>query len=268
MSLLDAVTPVILTYDEEPNIARTLARLEFARDIVVIDSGSTDGTLEILHADSRVRVFSRKFASHAEQWGFAVFETGIATDWILRLDADYQLTDEIIEELRQTNPSPDVAAFRIGFGYAIFGAPLRTSLYPPNTILLRRGCFSVNDKGHTEAWRVEGKIADLRSKIVHDDWKCTSRFVSSQIRYMAREIEVLDPSPNAFKTWLRRHPPLMPAATFFYAYFCKGLVLDGRAGLYYALQRLVAETILSLMLLERKIQRDGAARKIARRGRF
>lgn len=256
MTFLDQITPVILTFNEEENIARTLARLDWAHDIVVVDSGSTDRTLDISRGDPRVRVFNRAFDSHARQWGFAVHETNVATDWILRLDADYQLTNELIAELRATTPATETSAFRVGFDYAIFGIPLRTSLYPGNTILLRTGCFEVYDKGHTEAWRIAGPIIDLTQKIIHDDRKPMGRFVPAQARYMARELETLGPISAGFKVWLRRHPPLMPLAVFVYTYFFKGLFLDGRAGLFYAMQRLVAESVLSLMVLEEKIIKE------------
>ena len=65
---------------------------------MVVDSGSSDDTLSILGGFAKVRLFSRAFDSHAGQWHYATLETGIATQWILRLDADYQLSDALIEE--------------------------------------------------------------------------------------------------------------------------------------------------------------------------
>ena len=66
--MLDQITPVLLTYNEEENIGRTLPRLRWAKDIVVVDSGSTDGTLNILTAFPNLRVFKRRFGAHAKQW--------------------------------------------------------------------------------------------------------------------------------------------------------------------------------------------------------
>src|SRR5262245_55419490 len=102
--MLDHITPVLLTCNEEQNIARTLSHLAWAKDIVVVDSGSTDRTLGILANFSNVRVFNRNFDSHADQWRYAVEETQIATDWILRLDADYQVGDTLVAEIAALDP--------------------------------------------------------------------------------------------------------------------------------------------------------------------
>jgi glycosyltransferase involved in cell wall biosynthesis len=248
--MLDHITPVLLTYNEEANIRRTLSHLTWAKDIVVVDSGSTDKTLAIVANFAQVRVFNRPFDTHGNQWRYAVQETSITTPWILRLDADYQLTDTLIAELARLDPDAPVSAYQIAFEYAIFSNKLLSSLYPPNTILLRKGQFSVWDKGHTEAWTVEGPIQKLNSRIIHDDWKPTEQWLNAQGRYMRRELRFLQTKQSKLRGWLRLRPPLMPIAVFLYCLFAKGLILNGRAGIFYALQRLIAEAILSLMVLE------------------
>jgi glycosyltransferase involved in cell wall biosynthesis len=252
--MLHNITPVLLTYNESPNVHRSLSRLTWAKDIVVVDSGSTDDTLEILLKFPQVRLFRRAFDTHGNQWRYAVRETAIVTDWILRLDADYVLSDELIRELAALDPDGAVSAYRIGFDYAIFSRHLRSSLYPPNTILLRRDHFDVSDKGHTEAWSVDGPIAELHGRVIHDDWKPTEHWVNSQTRYMKRELEEIRARGSDFRAWLRLTPPLMPLGVFFYCLFGKGLIADGKAGLFYALQRSVAEAILSLLALEQQLR--------------
>jgi hypothetical protein len=71
---------------------------------------------------------------------------------------------------------------------------------------------------------------------------------------MRRELEKISGRRSGLRDWLRLRPPLMPFAVFFYCLFRKGLVLDGRAGLFYALQRMVAEAALSLMVLEARLR--------------
>jgi glycosyltransferase involved in cell wall biosynthesis len=264
--MLDHVTPVLLTYNEAQNVARTLSHLEWAKDVVVVDSGSTDGTLAVLAKFANVRVFSRPFDTHANQWRYAIEETQITTDWILRLDADYQLTEAFVAELASLDPNAPVNGYRVGFDYAIFSRKLISSLYPTNTILLRKGQFSVSDKGHTEKWHVNGPIAAVRAKVVHDDWKRVSQWLASQTRYMERELDWLHQGRRGVVRWLRLRPPLMPILVFLYCLFGRGLILNGRAGIFYALQRMVAEAILSLMVLEGNL-RDRATRSCTERER-
>jgi len=252
--MLDHITPVLLTHNEEQNIGRTLSRLGWAKDIVVVDSGSIDGTLSILATYPKVRVFNRPFDTHAKQWRYAVEGTQITTDWILRLDADYQVSDALVSELAQLDPDAPVSAYRIRFDYAIFSQKLLSSLYPANTILLRKDKFCVRDRGHTEAWDVKGSIATLSGRVLHDDWKPTGQWVIGQTRYMRRELEWLRVGRGGLVRWLRLRPPLMPIVAFMYCLFGKGLIVSGRAGIFYALQRMVAESILSLMVLEARLR--------------
>src|SRR5207302_3928250 len=102
--MLEQVTPVLLTYNENRNIGRTLAHLGWAKDIVVVDSGSTDGTLTTLEKFSKVRVFNRHFDTHGNQWRYATEQTNIETEWLLRLDADYQMSAALVAELARLEP--------------------------------------------------------------------------------------------------------------------------------------------------------------------
>jgi glycosyltransferase involved in cell wall biosynthesis len=248
--MLSAITPVILTYNEAPNIGRTLSGLHWAKEIVVVDSGSTDGTIEMLQADPRVRLHIRKFLSHNDQWQFATNQTGIQTPWILRLDADYQISQALVQEMALLDPEGPEHAYRVRFDYAIYSKVLASALYPPKTVLLRRGSFAVLDAGHTEAWKVEGRIGNLKARIIHDDWKPMPGWIASQTNYMRRELA--HKSHGGLTHWLRSHPPLMMVAVFFYCLFAKGLIFNGRKGIMYTMQRTVAEGIYGLLYLEER----------------
>lgn len=253
MDFLSQITPVLLTWNEAANLERSLAPLAWAREIVVVDTGSTDATRAILAKDPRVRVFERPFDSHAQQWRFAIEETGIATPWVLRLDADYVLSERLVAELRALQPAADVAAYRIAFDYCIGGQRLRASLYPPNTVLFRRGRALPWQDGHTERWRVDGKIASLRGRIAHDDRKPVEAWLQAQARYLKRERDKLlaaDRGALRRQDRLRLRHWIAPPAVFLWCLFGRGLIFDGRAGLAYAYQRALAETALALYLLE------------------
>jgi glycosyltransferase involved in cell wall biosynthesis len=257
--MLPDVTPVLLTYNEAPNIGYTLACLSWAEHIVVVDSGSTDGTLQILRQHRNVRVFGRRFDSHHAQWRFATEETGIVTAWILRLDADYIVPPALVAEIGAIDSAAPFDAYRAAFDYAIYGRKLSASLYPPKPVLVRRGKFVVRDAGHTEAWDVLGPVGELKARVIHDDWKPMSDWIGAQARYMRRELDGPAAPRRRLSVWLRRHPPLMPIAAFVYALFAKRLVFDGRAGMTYALQRTVAEAIYALLYLERRLRPQRSA---------
>jgi glycosyltransferase involved in cell wall biosynthesis len=251
--MLDQITPVVLTHNEAPNIARTLERLAWARDIVVVDSYSDDETEEIVSHFHQARVIRRTFDTHAQHWGFAVSETHITTEWILALDADFVLSREIIEEMARLKPRPEIGGYRASFRYLIHGRPLRGSAYPPVTILYRRaGAHYVQD-GHTQRVSVQGRVESLKGPVLHDDRKSLGRWIESQRRYMKLEAEKLNGlewEQLGWKDRLRKLKVISPIAMGVYCLVFKGAILDGRAGLYYALQRVFSEILLSLYLIE------------------
>ena len=256
--MLEQITPVLLTWNEAPNLPRTLAALSWARSIVVVDSFSTDGTLGLLKGDRRIGVVQRKFDSHAAQWNFAIGETGIATDWILALDADYVLTPELIAELEALRPAADVDAYRARFDYYVRGRRLRGSLYPPVAVLFRRGRAVYVQDGHTQRLQVTGVVADLRAPIAHDDRKPFAHWRRAQRRYCRLEADKLMRTPWDALGWpdrVRRLIVVAPAAVLLYCLFGHGLALQGVAGWQYAGQRAWAEAALSRQLLKRMFTR-------------
>lgn len=257
---MNDITGLILTYNEAPNIARTLDKLPWLRDIVVVDSLSSDGTADIASAFPNVRVFERAFTSHADQWTFGLTHTGIATEWVLALDADYVLTDALIHEIQELAPGPEVAGFAALFEYCIDGQPLRGAAYPPVTVLYRRARARYQQDGHTQRVRVDGEVRALSARIQHDDRKSLTHWLGAQARYMRLEaVKLADATAGSLglADRLRRWIVVAPPAMFVYCYLIRGGILDGRAGLYYALQRAASELILSLFLVRRRFGAHG-----------
>jgi glycosyltransferase involved in cell wall biosynthesis len=262
--MLSEITPLILTCNEEPNIGRTLQKILWARRIVVIDTFSTDETVTIAKASHpNVVVFQRRFDTHATQWNFGLDQ--ITTPWVLSLDADYELSSELIDELHQLQPADDVAGYEVQFEYRIFGRSLRSSVYPPHTVLFRPHRGHYHDEGHTQKLKIEGKVIPLIAKIYHDDRKPLSRWISSQDRYMIIETQHLLSTPLdqlSAQDRLRRKIFFSPAVMFLYLLFARRLILDGWHGWFYVCQRTIAEILLSLRLLigrERLERTDGEA---------
>ena len=257
--MLEQITPVILTYNEAPNIGRTLEMLSWARDIVVVDSFSDDQTTPIIERTPQARVIQREFDCLANQWNFALTQCGIETKWVLALDADYLLTTELVEELTHLQPTSGVRGYRANFVYCVNGRRLRGSAYPPVTVLYCLEGARYRQDGHAHRVDIEGTIVDLRSEILHDDRKSLSHWLRSQDKYMQLERRKLLESPLQDLGWsdrIRRLRVVAPFAIFLYCLFIKGAILDGRAGLYYAFQRLLSELLLSLYLIEESLSTE------------
>lgn len=251
--MLNQITPLILTYNEAPNIGRTLERLRWAREIVVVDSFSTDDTVEIASSFANVRIIQRTFDSHRNQWEFGLRETGIKTPWVLALDADYVVTSEAAAELRTLQPNEATGGYRAKFTYCINGKKLHSGIYPPTTVLYRREAAAYTQDGHTQRVVIAGHVEELRSPLLHDDRKPLSRWLSSQVRYAELEREKLLTTSREdlnLKDRLRLCLVVAPPAALCYCLIVRGGAFDGWPGFYYAFQRALAELVLSLYLLE------------------
>jgi hypothetical protein len=202
-------------------------------------------------------VRTRAFDSFAAQSNYAL--AAVDTPWGLALDADYVVTTALVAELAALPDEPAENAFLVPFEYLVLGRTLRASLYPPRYVLFRKDGADFAQDGHAHRLRVEAPTGRLRSAIVHDDRKDLARWLRNQMAYAEQEAVKLAAAPFRELGWvdrLRSTLVLGPPAVALYCLIARGLVLDGRAGLYYTAQRAVAEGILSLKLLEAR--RKGA----------
>lgn len=251
---LGAVTPLLITYNEIDNIGRTLAGLGWARRIVVMDSGSSDGTLELLAADPRITVVHRKFDDFARQCQAGL--GAIDTPWVLSMDADYLIPAALAQEIDGLTPAAAVAGFQIGFRWSVYGRLLRGALYPPRVMLHRVEGARYYMLGHGHRVEVAGRVEALRSTAIHDDRKSLARWLASQDKYATQEAVTLLDAPWNRLRWQAKVRRLMFVAPWLVPLYCltvqRGL-LDGKAGWHYALQRGIAEAIIALKLLERRL---------------
>lgn len=254
---LRQITPLIITYNEEPNITRVLDQLGWAQRIVVIDSGSTDATLAIFNRFKQVEVLHRAFDTFAAQCNFGL--TQVRTPWTLSLDADYVLSYALVDEIRRLDLSSDISGYTARFVYKVHGHALRGSLYPPRTVLYQTSLARYHDEGHGHRVSVAGPTGRLVAPIYHDDRKSLSRWFASQQNYVRKEADFLLHSSHA-SLRLRDRLRLMlwpaPPAALLYTLVIKGCIFDGLRGLHYAMQRLLAECMLSLELLDRKLRAE------------
>lgn len=251
--LIDDITVLILTFNEAENIGRTLAALNWAPNILVVDSGSTDQTLEIVGSVPQARIAYRKFDSFADQCNFGL--DLVATPWTLSLDADYVLSSELVDEICNLN-SDEIASYSANFVYKIYGSALKRTLYPARIVLYRTAQARYTNEGHGHKVNVTDPKVALKGVIFHDDRKPLGRWLASQQRYAAQEADYLLSASNGtlrIVDRLRRTGWAAPLIVFLYTLFWKRCILEGVVGWTYSLQRLYAEVNIALEILDRRI---------------
>ena len=249
--LTGGITALVLTYNEEANLGRVLDRLGWCDRVLVLDSYSTDKTLEIASSFANVDIEQRAFDSFAGQCNHGL--TLVKTEWTLSLDADYVLTPEICGEIATLNDDPAVSGYRAPFQYLVHGRPLRGTLYPARTVLYRTRRAKYRQDGHAHRVEIDGAVRDLARAIQHDDRKPLGSWLDAQRRYAVQEaakLRATPPSQLGRNDKLRLGGRLAPILAPIYALILKGGILDGRAGWTYALQRAYAEILLALHLSE------------------
>ena len=251
---IEDITVLILTLNESANIRRTLNALTWARNILVVDSGSVDETVEIIKEFRNTKIVVRNFDSFAKQCNFGL--SIIETAWVLSIDADYIVPNSFSIEIESMHVHSDVVGLSATFSYAIHGINIGGSLYPPRCVLYRRSGARYIDEGHGHRLSITGKVQALRSRICHDDRKELSRWFGSQINYARREAEYLIAAPRANLSVVDRLRLLgwfTPMVVFFYALLWKGCIFSGYAGWHYVMQRTLAETAIALEVIDRRI---------------
>jgi glycosyltransferase involved in cell wall biosynthesis len=255
MNFLDQITVLVLTYNEAPNVGRTLNQLTWARRIIVVDSGSTDGTLEIVGQHHQATVLTRSFDDFASQCNFGL--SHVTSDWVLSLDADYELSNELISELEQLAPPDDIAGYNAKFIYRIHGRPLRATLYPCRKVLYRRTLARYANEGHGHRVVLNGSIRSLSGPIYHDDRKPLSRWFVAQQKYAKLEADYLLNEPRASlrrTDRIRRMAWPAPILVFLYTLVVKRCIVDGWPGWLYVMQRTLAEAMIATEIVDRRLR--------------
>lgn len=190
---------IILTYNEEVHIRRCLDNVSpIAEKVFIIDSYSTDRTLEIAKEYDNVEILQNKWENnYAKQFNWGLENASIHTKWVLRLDADEYLTPELIQELEQQIPSaPDeVTGFLLPLRRVFLGKTLRRGL--PPVILLRIFQYG---KGKSELRLMdehiqltEGITYQTTYEFADDNLNDLSWWTQKHIGYAIREaVDLLD----------------------------------------------------------------------------
>jgi glycosyltransferase involved in cell wall biosynthesis len=255
------VTVIIAVRNEAKNLPRCLQALRDVGQLYVIDSRSTDETVEIARSHgAQVAQFHYQGGwPKKRQW--AMNTLPIACDWILLLDADEVLTPELAEEIRAAIQNPAIDGYSIQLRTWFLGRVLRHGdVVLWKLSLFRRGkgryeCrlkdqdASMADMEVHEHVVVEGATARLRNPLIHHNVESLSRYIQKHDEYSNWEARVLlqrgedkELPPSLFGTqaqrrrWLKRKlfvVPGSPVLLFLYRYVLRFGFLDGVPGLIY-----------------------------------
>lgn len=260
---------LIPTLDEEANLPGCLASVAWCDDVVVLDSLSSDRTVEIALA-AGARVVRRKLDDWSSQQNWALANIPFRHPWIFHLDADERVPPGLAAELRETAAAapPDVAAFYCGRDNRFMGAPVPHAMPPiPVMRFYRPGRIRFERLVHPVPV-VDGRWGHLRGRIAHDtSSKGITEWIERHARYAwleAAEGAARGGAPRRGPSPLSRDPaqrrralkalsarlPFRPLLKFVYMYLIGRGFLDGRAGFTYCVLQAFYEYMIVLRTRE------------------
>ena len=229
----------IITKNEELNLRRTLASVHFADQIVVLDSGSTDRTIEIARA-ANATVYQEPWRGFAAAKNSAIAKCTGA--WVLSLDADEELTPELQTEIQSLlSSNPPVDAYRIRRRNLFLGRWIRHGgFYPdPKLRLFRRAAANLTmtpqfeDRPVHETIAFDGSTSTLDHDLIHHAYPTLENYIEHMDRYSTLGSELLVASGKVSRSWpaFVCNVVTIPKLSFLWNYVFRLGFLDGREGL-------------------------------------
>ena len=269
------VSVLILTCNKSANLPACLGALAWCDDIVVVDSGSTDDTVEIAERHG-ARILKRPFDTFASQRNFGLEHGNMRYEWVLHLDADEILTDAFVSALGRLDAPNNLDGYRVPSKLMLFGQWLHyAGMYPTYQVRLghkERLRFKQVGHGQREDVALE-RVGLFPEPYLHFSFSHgMRRWFEKHLRYASDEAELMlalragasgsiSGSPfatgsterrRAVKAWSARLPfALRPPLRFLYVYFFRQGFRDGRAGLTYALMTSVYEGMIAVFAYEK-----------------
>jgi glycosyltransferase involved in cell wall biosynthesis len=226
---------VIITHNEEANIGRTLESVkplvaDGKGEIIVVDSGSTDRTVEIAKSCG-AKVFVEEWKGYAAQKNSAIDKA--SGDWILSLDADEEVDPDLIAELDDLSRAPGelCLGFRIRRKNFFLGRWIKHGgFWPdPKPRLFRRGVGTFEERRVHEDVKLHEPVGQLNGALIHHSYPTLSDYIEHMNRYSSLGAEMLIAKGKVRFSSL--NIVVRPLLTFIYNYFFRLGFLDGREGL-------------------------------------
>ena len=245
-----SISTVILTLNEEKNISKCIhSVMDLNGDVFVIDSGSTDETVSIAKSLG-AKVLNHSFETHAKQFNWGLDHAGITTKWVLKLDADETITEELLKEIRNTVSSNDSKdGYIIKQKIFFMGRFIRHGgAYPFRKLMLFKSGFARAEDREMDEHVVmqKGEIGELLQDGHHYDFKSLDHYVKKHNWYASKEVNEMLKSSNEtdsfntdskiknkrkLKSLYQRAPIFLRARLYyFYRYYLRLGFLDGAEG--------------------------------------
>ena len=230
----------IITLNEEQNLPRTLASVRFADEVILIDSGSTDRTLEIAASYKNVKVFSEPWKGFSAQKNSAIEKC--TSQWILSLDADEELSSELQIEIRTLlTGDPSADAYLLNRRNLFLNRWLRHGgFYPdPKLRLFRRHSANFapgirfTERPVHETIAFEGRLETLHHDIIHHAYPDLESYIEHMDRYstLGADLLVSQGRTSTSAVAFYWNVAIVPRLTFIKNYLFRFGFLDGREGL-------------------------------------
>jgi len=217
---------VVLTHNSGAVIGDCLQSLRFTDEIIVVDSGSTDNTLELA---SEARIYKRKLDSFAAQRNFALRQA--KHSWVLMIDSDERVPDELAEEIKLAIKTDAFSAYRMKRLNYFFGRAMKHGGYWPDwqTRLFKVKAFKQFTGSVHESPHFNGQLGSFENYLTHFSHNNLSECLAKSIIWTKKEAEAFIKAKHPPVTWWRLLKVMV--WEFSYRYFKKLGFLDGYVGL-------------------------------------
>lgn len=248
-----AISAAVICFNEERQIGRCLGSLSWCDQIVVVDSGSTDRTFEIVNRVPQAEWHTRPFDDFINQKNHAL--ALCRNEWVVSLDADEVLTGENVAEIRAL--AFDKSGYRIGRRSFIGGREIRFGNWSPDYQLriFRKSRSHWGGTNPHESIQIEGAVGHLTSRMLHFSYDTFDEFIARNRKYTRMMVEYLD---RQGRTTHPAEPYLHCVGNFLKAYVLRGGFLDGRAGFFLARHTAGGSFLKYRLLAERQRLRRAA----------
>ena len=187
------LTAIVLTKDEEKNLPDCLSSLRgFASRVVVVDSGSTDRTVDIAR-EYGADVFTHPFHGYAHQFNWGLDNAGIDTEWVLRIDADERMTEAVKAEcapILEAKRESGVGGITMEADFYMLGRRLRFGGAKKRKLMIFRNGWGRIEQRYMDEHTIlsEGRDVRIRARFDHYDFKSVGHFASKLVWYSGREV--------------------------------------------------------------------------------